>query len=166
MDTAEYLIAAIGLLFLYPFFVRQLIRYVEPTRQRLFELADELENDPRVHEDDRRMLAKVRRDALSPWPMVWAMVIVPKFVTFDVFRLGDDGPKTTDPVLQAKLSKAAGLAIQSIAAANPVCTVIVGLELLIIFVVVVLVGAPRHLFRRLIHRLFANRGPRLRRRHA
>lgn len=136
-----FVISVIALL-AYPLTMRLLAHLVQPTRLRMADLGNELLASPHVNELGKDIILSMLKDAYSWQAMAEFVVYMPVYV---VKRARGKKPKLgmeiRDASTRKKFDDFVSNHMTSAAAANPLCCVIMVLEMAIVFGILTSVGA-------------------------
>lgn|GEM_PF-1872114 len=148
MTTLEQaaLVATVGAILAYPLVMRWLATRVHPSRLRLADLGNELMESPHLSDARKDDVREMLVDAFD-WRVMVVVAINLPLAAFGLRRrlkaMSQD--RIADPDTRQMWSEFSARFIQSIAAANPLVTVIVLVELMLFLVVLFPLGLIRRL---------------------
>jgi hypothetical protein len=120
-----FLIAAVAFLFAYPAVMRLALEIAKPQRERLLALSHALVYDPKVSDDDKRVVMMCTNDAWSPWISIQLAVWWPISWLRKLFRAPAESRRG---IIDPRLGEFIYCWLISITAANPLFGAIVWLE--------------------------------------
>lgn len=130
----------------YPIIVSVLSKLVQPTRLKMADLANEILSSDKLDNDQREMIQGRVNDAYSSRFMFAMVILMPPFVLGRIFNF-IRAPKTPYDVddldLRGKILELEGLHTRATAAANPICAVILAIEVAILVAALVPLGMIR-----------------------
>lgn len=129
------LIAFTGVAFAYPVLMRLLAGRLQPMRVRMLKLGDKLLNSPSTTAAQKDLVQSMIDDAFSSKFMFSASLILPVYtLARAVFRFQAPSPFRDIPQSVAtQLDQFQGYHLRATAAANPICAIILALELLFLW---------------------------------